>query len=251
MKLAAGAFSFALALSLHAQEDAALKQAVRKFNDDFYRNGAKLDEKIASVVELARFRSPSVVKALSPLLGRETLQVRIVVARELARFQDVDGAGDALLGALRSRANAGSKMSQVRIMALRGLGELKMRGAAADVDRLIEDKEVWIAKAAVDAAGKVRVRTSVAPLLHALRRIEGPSGTNALSVNPLEAEFPEVTVQNILKEEVLQSKPKTERELLREPIQAALKSITQHAFATVKEWEAWWAKSKATFQVAD
>lgn len=251
MKVVAGAFAVVLALPLCAQEDAALKQAVRKFQDDFYRSGAKTDEKIAAVVELARFRSPSIVKHLSPLLIRDSLQVRIVVARELARFQGVDGADDALLGALRARANLAPKMAQVRIMALRGLGDLKARAAAADVDRLVEDKEIWVAKAAVDAAGKMRVRTSVQPLLAALRRIEGPSGTNALPVNPLEAEFPEVTVQNILKEEVLQSKPKTERELLREPILAALKSITLQAFATAKEADAWWAKNKATFQVAE
>jgi hypothetical protein len=136
-------------------------------------------------------------------------------------------------------------------MALRGLGELKTKDAAADVDRLVEDKEIWVAKAAVDAAGKIRVRTSVAPLIAALRRIEGPSGMNALPSNPLEAELSESNLQGILKEEVLQTKPKTERELLKDPIRAALKSITQQDFATVKEWEAWWAKSKATFQVPD
>jgi HEAT repeat protein len=142
-------------------------------------------------------------------------------------------------------------MAQVRIMALRGLGELKVRAAAADIDRLVEDKEIWVAKAAIDAAGKIRVRTSVQPLIAALRRIEGPSGANALPVNPLEAEFPEVTVKNILKEEVLEQKPKTERELLKEPILAALKSITQQAHVAARDWEAWWAKSKATFQVPD
>jgi HEAT repeat protein len=252
VKLAAGAFCVvALALPLHARDDAALKQALKRFNDDYYRAGAKLDEKIAAVVELAKFRSPLAAKALASLLTRDALQVRLVAARELAKFQGVDGADGALLGALRSKANGGQKMTQVRIMALRGLGELKTKDAAADVDRLVEDKEIWVAKAAVDAAGKIRVRTSVAPLIAALRRIEGPSGMNALPSNPLEAELSESNLQGILKEEVLQTKPKTERELLKDPIRAALKSITQQDFAAVKEWEAWWAKSKATFQVPD
>ncbi len=251
MRVLAGALAFGLAMSLHAQDEAALKQALRSFQDDYYRAGAKVDEKIAAVVELSRFRTPLIVKTVSPLLLRDAVQVRVVVARELAKFQGVDGADGALLGALRSRSNATPKAAQVRIMALRGLGELKARGAAADVDVLISDKEVWVAKAAVDAAGRIRVRSSVAPLVAALRRIEGPSGANRLPLNPLEEELPELTVKNILREEILKQKPEVERELLKEPILAALKSITQQAFATAKDWEAWWAKNKATFQVAE
>lgn len=251
MKLAAGALTLAIAFPLCAQEEAALKQALRKFHDDITRGGAKTDEKIAAIVELAKFRSPLIVKTLSPLLSKDRLEVRVVVARELAKFQGVDGAGEALHCALRSRPNATAKMAQVRIMALRGLGELKARAASADVDRLIEAKEIWVAKAAIDASGKIRVRTSVQPLILALRRIEGPAGMTALPANPLEAELSEANLQSILREEVLQTKPKTERELLKEPLRAALKSITRQAFATVKEWETWWAKNKATFQVAE
>lgn len=251
MKLAAGAFTLAFAFPLLAQEDAALKQAVKKFESDISRSGAKTDEKVAAVVELAKFRNPSIAKTLAPLLSRDCLEVRVVVARELAKFQGVEAAADALLSGLRSRPNAAAKMTQVRIMAIRGLGELKSKAAAADVDRLIEDKEIWVAKAAIDAAGKIRVKSSVLALIVALRRIDGPAGMTALPANPLEAELSETNLQSILKEEVLQTKPKTERELLKEPLHAALKSITQQAFATAKEWEGWWSKNKATFQVAE
>ena len=42
---------------------------------------------------------------------------------------------------------------------------------------------------------------------------------------------------------------KTERDLLSDPLEAALRSITRESFPGAKEWAAWWRKNKRTFQV--
>jgi hypothetical protein len=255
MRVTAGAFAFlafALAAYPQSQDDKLLQASLRRFNEEFYRISAGDDEKIAALKELAQYRHERVARTLGPLLLKSSLPVRIVTARELAKFQNVPGAPEALLGGLRARENAGKKTAPVRIEALRGLGSLKARDAAGDVDALVEDKDVWIAKAAIDASAQLRVKTSIDPLLKSLRRIEGPDGNHEISVDPLADALPPTTVAGIIKSEVVKDmRPKSERDLLRDPILKALRSITRHEATFAKDWESWWEKNRRTFKVAD
>ena len=96
MKLAAGAVALVLALVGPKAQDPAVRTALKKFEDDFYRLGAKADSKIQALVALAIHKNEHVVKALSPVFSRDTAAVRIVAARELARFTMIPQAGQAL-----------------------------------------------------------------------------------------------------------------------------------------------------------
>ncbi len=252
MKVASGMLALLCALGrVEAQEGEFQKQALQKFHDTFDSATAKDDDKAAAIVQLAQLKTPATAKALVPVLTKSAVPFRMVAARELAQFKGVSGASDALLSALRSQSNLNDKARSVRILALRGLGDLQARDAAGDVEKLLEDRNEWIAKAAIDAAGKIRARSSVAALLVAFRRIEGPEGKNEISVNPLEAELPPTSLQGILKEERGRTKPVSSRDLLREPVLGALKSITCQEFATLRDWETWWRKSKSGFTVPE
>ncbi len=253
MKLAAGFFFVVLlAVPAYPQDDKALQDALRKFNDDFTRAGAGNDEKIASIRALSEYKADRVVKALTPSLTHGSLPVRMAVARELGGFHTVSSAPDALVVALRTYETAGKKMDGIRIHALRSLGQLKAKDAAPEVDKLIADKSQWVQKAAIDATGLIRSKTSIDPLIKALRRIEGPDGNGEIGVNPLQEELPPVTVPGIVKNAVLQqARPKSERDVLAEPILVSLKSITRSTFANAKDWEGWWSKSKSSFKVAE
>jgi HEAT repeat protein len=253
VKLASGASLFLLVtVNAYPQEDKVLQQALKKFQDDYARPNAGDDERIQAVLGVAQYKHEKIAKALAPLLTKASYDVRIVVARELGKFQGVEAAGRTLQSALGSGSNATRKMMGVRITVLRGLGALRFREAATDVDRLIDDKEVWIAKAAIDASGKIRVRTSVDPLIKSLRRIEGPEGDREFAVDLLEGALPPLTSGDIIRREIKdQVKSTSEREFLKEPILTALKSITRHDATLAKDWESWWRKNKATFKVAD
>ena len=50
-------------------------------------------------------------------------------------------------------------------------------------------------------------------------------------------------------EDAGKSMGKTEREILRDPVMAALKSITRQNFGTHSEWSRWWVNSRRRFEV--
>lgn len=252
MKLAAGVFIVFVALPAHSQDDKALQDALRKFGDDFTRAGAGDADKIAAVRTLAQYKSERTARALTPSLTRGSVKVREAVARELGNFHNVDGVPDSLIFALKTYESTGKKTNGIRIHALRSLGQLKAKDAAPEVDKLIGEKDSWISKAAVDAAASIRVKSSIDPLIRALRRVEGPDGNGEISINPLLEELPPVTVPAIVKNAVLlQAKPKSERDILAEPIHGALKAITRTSFKTSKDWDGWWSKNKSTFKVTE
>ena len=249
--LASGALICLLALAGDTQDDKTFEPSLKKFHDDYYKVGAKDDEKINAVNYLAQYRHEKVVRALSPLLSEAPPCVRMIAARALSNFHDVDLAGRELLNALNAGANSGKKQSCVRIEILRALGALHFRGAGGTAAKLVQDREVWIAKAAIDASARIRVADAVAPLVKALSRIEGKDGDSEVTVDPLDNLIEGYGKNDLFKQDARVTKRPTERELLRAPILAALQSITKQAFTSGKEWETWWSKNKSTFVVVD
>lgn len=249
MKIALGVAALVL-LAGHRPQDPSTKAALKKFEEDFYRNGAKPEHKIQAVLALCVHKNEHSAKALNTLFSRDHAAVRIVAARELGRFANVPQAGQVLLSALRNSANGGNKYAAVRVQLLRGLGELKVKDAAQDVERMIEDKNVWIAKAAIDAAGKIKSKKSVDVLIDALQRIEGPMGDAQVALNPLIDAFKEITMGGLLGADG-NERPTSERELLRQPINGALGAITRMPYTSSKEWGAWWKSNKPGFEVRE
>ena len=249
MKIALGVAALLL-LPGPRPQDAATKAALKKFEEDFYRNGAKPEHKIQAVLALCLHKNEHSAKALNNLFSRDHAAVRIVAARELGRFSSVPQAGQTLLAAFRNNANGGNKFAAVRIQLLRGLGDLRVKEASPDVDRLIEDKNVWIAKAAIDAAGKIKSKKSVDVLIDALKRVEGPMGDGQVALNPLIDAFKEITMAGLLGADG-NERPGSERDLLKQPINTALAAITRMPYSSSKEWDTWWKSNKATFEVRE
>jgi hypothetical protein len=240
------------ALASPPQDAKIVDQVLRKFNDDFYRLNADENDKIAAIREIAQYRHPRVVKALAPVMAKAPILVRVATARELSRFEKVEGVSQALVGALRSPENARLKTSAVRIEVLRSLGTLKARDAAPEVDKMVDNRDVWIAKAAIDATGRIRAKGSIEVLIRALRRIEGPEGNNEVNLNLLGDEIPALNDREIIRREVVQkAKPVSEREVLRDPLVQALQAITRHDAAIARDWEAWWKKNERSFKVPE
>lgn len=243
-----------LLLAIALPQDAgvvAVEEALRKLGDAMADPRVGIDEKAAAVIEAAGTRHEKVARAIGTLLTRPSvpLPIRIVAARELGRFDGSDAAAQALLRAVRSSDHAAGKALGVRIEALRGLGRLRARAAAGTVDRLIEDRELWVAKAAIDAAGKIGSLSSVDPLIRALRRVEGPQGDQEIVPGDLfGGDLPGHAREGSGSGT---SGPRTERALLREPILQALRAITGHEEADARGWAAWWRKRRGGAKLND
>ena len=231
-------------------------RAVAELRRAFSRRDATDGSKIVAIRQAAKVHHRKVVLELSRYLTSGSRAVRIVAAEELGRFREVSEAPAALAAAIRSKANASPAMRGVRVMALRGLGHLKARAAAAEVERRIRrERDPWVAKAAVDAAANLRLKSSIEPLLEILRRVEGRLGNDLASIDPLShPEFPPTSVIDLIIKAPADAKKgerRTGRDLLRKPILDALQRITRQSFSSSKEWRTWWRKSKSTFSVPD
>ena len=251
MTIAAGTLFACLATLAAPQDDKNLQSAIQKFKEEYYKVGAKDDDKITAINYLAQHRHEKVVKVLAPLMSEAPPMVRMIAARALSQFTDVELAGKELLAALQAQANSGKKQSCVRIEILRALGALHFKGAGPAASKLVFDREVWIAKAAIDASGKIRVADAIAPLIKALGRIEGKDGDAEVTIDPLDGLIEGYGKNDFFKTDSRTAKHPTEREVLRAPILAALQSITKQTFASSKDWDTWWAKNKATFVVVE
>lgn len=120
------------------------------------------------------------------------------------------------------------------------------------MNRLIPNEDEWIAKAAVDASGKIRQKSSVDALLKEFRRMQGKAGDEKLGANPIDLPSSSTGLTDVIrgqKEGPQESAPKTRRELLESAIVAALQAITREKHEKLTDWEAWWAKAKSKFQV--
>lgn len=249
MTLTAGAL-VAFLSAFGALQDDNLQPALKRFRDDYYKNGANEDDKIAAVNYLARNRHETVVKTLAPLLTEASIPVRVMVARSFSQFHNIETAARELLGALTAQANSGRKTSCVRIEVLRSLGALRYKPAGAGVARMVEEKEVWVAKAAIDASANIRIADAVVPLIKALHRIEGKEGDAEISVDPLDI-IEGVDAGSLFRKDPREPKRPNQRQLLRDPILGALRKITNQSFASAKDWDAWWSKNKQTFRVPE
>lgn len=122
------------------------------------------------------------------------------------------------------------------------------------VDEHIGDRQEWMAKAAIDAAGKLRQKVSVEPLLKEYGWVESKRGDKELGVDPLEGA---VVTSSTDPFDVIRGhspKPKKEnpttcRELLVPALESALASITRQDLSGLEAWGEWWTRNKAHFQV--
>ncbi|MBI2901259.1 MAG: hypothetical protein HYY17_13835 [Planctomycetes bacterium] len=258
-------------LLVAALEDPA--EAVRRFRSEYPTAG--LDEKILLIHELGKHRVPPVLDVLAPLMTDGPVTARIAAARELGAFDGVPKTWRKLLDAYGHPANAGTPARGVKVTILRSLGELHATDAARFVDSLIGSPDVWIAKAAIDAAGKIRRKGSVDVLVAELRRMgeiddeepvasEQPSATVAPSdVRPPMSMGPADILRSDSKPTLKKTSvplesgrtrrrdpeppakvPAERREVLVPAILAALESIAEKGFKTPAEWGRWWRANR-------
>ncbi len=246
--LASGALLFVLAG--FPQDGKAVDEALRAFRSDYSRPGVRDEDRIRAVETVSRHRHEKVARALAPLLIQAPLPVRIVTARKLACFQDVPCAADSLHASLVHGRNSGKNGRSVRISILQALGSLKASGAARTVDKLVRDDDVWVAKAAIEAAGKIRAKSSVDVLVQALKRLDGSQGDRDVALDLFEGQIPRTDMRGIiLREATGKDGSVTERDVLRGPLMAALSSITRMSFSCAREWQSWWQDHRRVFTV--
>lgn len=200
----------------------------------------KPEIRAAAVKTLGATHGPKVLATLGDVLGRDPApEVRVEAAKALGGFAEMaPKAAGVLVAAL-----AASKDEIVLAAIFKALGDLKDESAAPVVNRNFEAKETPVAEAAVEAAGSIRSRTSIEPLIALLLELERSGNLSKSAASSSGLKLPGSARNESNKDSRERAKK------LKSAVQKALQSITREKWTTGKDWSEWWKKSAATFKV--
>lgn len=226
----------ALLLSLLAMTDE--EEALARFKRDYASPNPA--ERAAAVKSLGETKGEKILKTLADFLVRDESPVRVEAAKSLGGFADwAAKATHALVAGLNS-----NKDEQVQIAVLGSLGTLAQESAAATVNKWMEVKGRFVAKAAVEAAATIRSRTSIEPLIDLLLELEKQGRLSRSTGGQAGGPALPGSARNDSNREA-QERVKTVQPAVRK----ALPSITGEKWTTGKEWDTWWKRNRGTFKI--
>jgi hypothetical protein len=224
-----------LCLVLLAADDKAADAALETFRAAV--KGKDAAGRAEAVAALSLTQHEKVTAKLVGLLGTEAKEVRIAAARGLGgrseekdRLKAAAALGEALPG----------NEPEVQIALLKSIGELKLPAPLPRVHKLFEAEPTAVAKAAIEAAGEIRSRDSIGPLIELAGDVWDAAGGGGGRLPGVVRGRLARSGTRDAKKEVLQLGP---------PLRRALKSLTGEDFKSADDAEAWWKANQATFRV--
>lgn len=231
------AMLLALALAL-GDADA---EALEKFKTDY--KAKDVAARAAAVEELSKTASPKVCARLGALLGADGPEVRVAAAKGLMlQHEDKKHAVPFLLNG--AAANAKDPVVLTAIVA--ALGSFREEAAAGEVNRHIRAENGDLAKAAVEAAAKIRSATSFDPLIKELKDCEDilkprdPNDRGANFGNNL-TRMGTGNAQNA-------KEARDRATALKPEIVKALREMAKVTCQDAKDWEDWWKEHRGTWK---
>jgi len=212
-------------------------EALDKFKSDYKTKD--IAARATAVEELAKTAGPKVCARLGSLLAADGPEVRVAAAKGLAlQHDDKKHAIPFLLNG----AAANAKDPVVLTAIVSSLGAFRDETAAPEVNRLLAAENADLAKAAVEAAGKIRSATSFDPMIKALKECEDvlkPRDPNNSGAN-----FGS-TLTRMGTSSAQNAKEVRERATLLKPeLIKALREMAKVACQDAKDWEDWWKEHR-------
>jgi hypothetical protein len=237
----------AIMLALAPQDEAAARAALETYKTTTAKSK---DPKVHAdaVAELAKTAHEKVAGMLGSLLTTDDKDVRIAAAAGLGTFtQPPDlrvSAAKHLTQALTAGANL--KFVDVRVAIFAALGALQEESSANAVKSHFDDKDPKIASAALSAAGSMKCKSLVEPLIQVLRDCERTINGGALPLPPP----PTVKGKPPLPPGPQKDQDKEKKDRANAIIgsaASALSTLTQQNLKTGDEYERWWIKNRSSF----
>jgi hypothetical protein len=225
----------ALVVALFCQDDQAVKDALERFKQGMKATSAA--GQAAAIGELAKTPHEKTFHKIAPFLMEGGKELRIAAAEGLGNFTDYKKlATPALMAALTAGPN--QKDWDVQIAIYKGLGKLADPAALDTVHKGFRQEQVKPAKAAIDCAGAMRQKESMDVLLTLM------TDCQKWLKNKQNGGYKDEKGQNGDDNSI-----KTRVEEIQKEVIKAIQSITKEKWVTVQEWELWWSKHKANFEV--
>jgi hypothetical protein len=247
-----------LAMALSLQDDAAANEALANFEANFTK--AKDGASRAAVVEKLSIPHEKVVSKLSGLLTNEAKEVRVAASHVLGGFTGAPdefkkSASHALVSSLTAGVN--NRDPEMMGILFAAIGGLQQESSAQAIKSHWEDREIKTACAAVSAAGALKCKSLIEPLIELLRENEKkanpPNNNSGGSSSGKTVKTPKTAKGSSSGGGSNQPDPEqAKRERAGNLLSAAGSALTQltgQQHPTGDEWEKWWSKNRGTFTV--
>jgi hypothetical protein len=216
-------------------------EALDKFKTDY--KSKDLAARASAVEELSKTPSPKVCLRLGALLAADGPEVRVAAAKGLT-LQQADKKH--AIPFLLNGATANAKDPVVLTAIVTALGTFREEAAAPEVNRQLHADNADLAKAAVEAAAKIKSATSFDPLIKELKECEeilkprDPNSTGANFGNKL-TRMGTDNAQNA--KEVRERATALKPEIIK-----ALREMAKVSCQDAKDWEDWWKEHRGTWK---
>jgi HEAT repeat protein len=237
-----------LALSLAPQDDAAATEAVTTF-DATLAKSKDPSARVAAVGTLAKVHHERVVGRLGALLSHEEKGLRIAAAQAMTGFKESPelrrSAAHALAGALSAGSN--QKEPEVQVAIYTAIGHLGDESSGNVLKSHFDEKDPQIAGAAISAAGALKSKALVEPLIEELRDCEKKSkapetagGTGKRMKTSKSGGSGEAAPDP-------EAQKRMRAQNLLGTVQQALSTLTGQNLSSGDDWEKWWSKNRNSF----
>jgi hypothetical protein len=223
-------------------KDTSVAEALEKFKTAYKAKNPS--DRALAVTELAKISHEKVYAKLGALLVVDDMTVRIAAAKGLGTAAGENQRKAVNFLSRAFPANAGAPLVSAALV--EAMEKMQDGLGYAVLKANLRSPDPQTSRAAIEAAGQIRDKSFVAPLIDHARFLEAAS-REALNTGPggrtVTGGLPGVgnTVGD-------PDAPKRAR-LLVPLIHQSLESITKQAFKTIAEWGDWWRKSEADFNV--
>ena len=224
----------ALVLLLQAADDkAAVDEAIKRFNKAYANPNASA--RATAVTELGGTKHDRTLKMIIPLVSADVSDVRAAAASALAGFGDWKKlVTPSLQGAMQSNA----KDPKVQKAILTALGKLADPLGLPTIHGNFREPSMTVTTAAIEATGLARQKESMDALLELQKDVQ--KWLKNKQSGPYRKDDGQQGDDN---------EAKTRLDSVQKLIIKAYQDITKEKWATANEWEIWWGKKKANFEV--
>jgi len=241
-----------LALSLSPQsDDAAATEAITAF-DAVLSKSKDPSARVAAVGTLEKVHHERVVGRLGALLtSREDKGLRIAAAQAMPSFKEVPALRKSAAHALSSGLSAGTnqKEPEVLVAIYTAIGHVGDESSCSVLKSHFDEKDAQIAGAAISAAGSLKQKSMVEPLIEELRDCEKKAKdpqTSGGNVKPGKTMKSGTTGGPAANDPEMQKRQRAQN--LIGIVQQALGTLTGQNFVTADDWEKWWSKNRNSFE---
>ena len=236
-----------LALCLVPQAGDPVDEALRSFATAF--RSREIKTRAAAVTTLARTQDQKVLNKLGPLLKHRDREIRLAAAGGLRTWTGTIKGNVAKQFSRALASGTNRRDGEVQIAILSGLASLKVESSASAVEKLFDADDPAVAKAAVAAAGAIRSKKSVSPLISLLQYLEKVSKPLPAPKPPLAGGYGKTITRPAPTESKSAREKRARATTVLPSVRGALQAITgQTTLKTGRDWSAWWSRNRSSFK---